>query len=327
MPISLTLGDFTFDGTFECPQSIPGGGDQTLVNHDQIGGVRETDALGSFDNDITWNGTFIGITAEDRVKYVNSLRKAGNSLVLSYSTFQFLVVIKSFTWDFKPNFFIDYKIACTVIADQTQPVTIPVPSAFNDTILVDLAEALELAELIANPSVTSTLALLNAAITNIPDLGGASAAALAGVLAAAQAAINAVNQITGVINGARRATPNTATDYVNSQDIAQDIEALEKLWADYANAYELQSVLLRIQRNVEIALQPTGTPQEVINQNLFQLAVQEYGDALQWTVIAEANKTIIKNLDGFPDPFIQGIKSLAIPPKPANSSDGIMDYA
>jgi hypothetical protein len=141
MPISLTLGDFTFDGTFECPQSIPGGGDQTLVNHDQIGGVRETDALGSFDNDITWNGTFIGITAEDRVKYINSLRKAGNSLVLSYSTFQFLVVIKSFTWNFKPNFFIDYEIACTVIADQTQPVTIPVPSAFNDTILVDLAEA------------------------------------------------------------------------------------------------------------------------------------------------------------------------------------------
>src|SRR5689334_17727887 len=140
MPISLTLGDFTFDGTFECPQVIPGGGNQSLAVHDEIGGVRVVDAMGAFDNDIVWNGTFIGITAEDRVKYLNGLRKAGNQLVLAYSTFQFLVVIKNFTWNFKPNFFIDYNIACTVIADQTQPVNVLVPSAFNDTILVDLAE-------------------------------------------------------------------------------------------------------------------------------------------------------------------------------------------
>jgi hypothetical protein len=204
MPISLTLGDFTFDGTFECPQVIPGGGNQTLVNHDEIGGVRVVDAMGAFDNDISWNGTFIGITAEDRVKYLNGLRKAGNQLKLAYSTFQFLVVIKSFTWNFKPNFFIDYEIVCTVIADQTQPINIDVPSAFNDTVLVDLAEALALAELIKNPGVTSTLALLNAAITNIPDLGGASAAELAAVLAAAQAALNAINQVTGVVSATRR---------------------------------------------------------------------------------------------------------------------------
>lgn len=329
MPISLTLGDFTFDGTFECPQTIPGGGKQALAMHDELGGVRVVDSLGSFEDDIGWNGTFIGITAEDRIKYVNGLRKAGNALVLSYSTFQFLVVIKSFTWNFKPNFFIDYNIVCTVIQDQSQPINVIVPSAFNDTLIIDLIEALTIAELIANPSVTSALALLDTAITNIPNFGGASNAQLAAILAASQAALNAITQIIGVARGA--AAPSgvgaTANNYVNSQSYASEIEALEKLWSDYANAYQLQSTVLRIQRNTEIALYPTGTPVQIINSNLFQLAVQQYGDAMQWTVIAEANKVIITNSDGFPDPFINGISTISVPPPPSLSSDGIMDYA
>jgi hypothetical protein len=89
----------------------------------------------------------------------------------------------------------------------------------------------------------------------------------------------------------------------------------------------MQSAVLRIQRNVEIALSATGNSEQVINKNLFQLAVENYDDAMQWTVIAEANKKTITNLDGFPDPFISGIKNIVIPPKPSNSSDGIMDYA
>lgn len=330
MPISLTLGDFRFDGTFECPQVIPGGGIQNVVTHDEIGGVRIADSMGAFDNDVAWNGTFIGITAEDRVKYLNGLRKAGNKLVLAYSTFQFLVVIKSFTWNFKPNFFIDYQISCTVIEDQTQPINVILPSAFDDTILVDLAEALALAELIANPSVTSTLALLNAAITNVPDLGAATGTDLAAILAAAQAAINAINQVTGAINGSANqlgASTTLTEDYINSKNIARDIEALEVLWTDYANAYELQSTVTRLKRNVEIAMSPTGVSEQVINTNLFQLAVKEYGDAMLWTAIAQANRLTIKNADEFPDPFIDGTQTLVIPPKPATPDDGIMNYA
>lgn len=335
MPISLKLGDFTFDGTFECPQVIPGGGIQKLVDHDEIGGVRQTDAMGSFDNDVAWNGTFIGITAEDRVKYLNNLRKQGKDLVLSYSTFQFLVKIKSFTWNFKPNFFIDYQIVCTVIADQAQPINVIVPSAFNDTVLVDLAEALTLAELIKNPSVTSALALLNAAITNIPDLGGASNTQLVAILGASQAALNAITQVVGVAKGVSGVQLNTtfinttltANNYVNSQNIVQEIDDLEKLWADYANASQMQSAVLRILRNVEIALLPTGTSEQFINKNLFEIAVKKYGDAMQWTLIAEANELTIRNADGFPDPFIDGTKDIVIPPKSSNASNGIMDFA
>jgi hypothetical protein len=335
MPISLKLGDFTFDGAFECPQLIPGGGKQAIVKHDRIGGIRTTDSMGSFDNNVNWSGTFIGITAEDRVKYLNGLRQAGNQLVLSYSTFQFLVVIESFTWNFKPNFFIDYEISCTVIADQTQPVNFQVPSAFNDTVLVDLAEALSLAELIANPGVTSTLALLNAAITNVPGLGGASNATLAGIIAAAQAALIAINQILGAVSGSSSnsqlrvglGSGILTNTYVNTQNIAQNIDVLEKLWSDYANAYQMRSAIARIQRNVEIAMSPSGTSEQIINAHLFQVAVEKYGDAMQWTAIAQANLQTIQNADGFPDPFVSGIESIVIPPKPANSSDGIMDYA
>lgn len=327
MPISLTLGDFTFDGTFECPQVLNGGGVQNVVTHDMLGGVRQADSMGAFDNDIGWNGTFIGITAEDRVKYLNGLRKAGKPLVLAYSTFQFLVVIKSFTWSFKPNFFIDYVMVCTVIEDQTQPINIILPSAFNDTVLVDLAEALALAELVANPSVTSTLALLNAAITNVPNLGGASNADLAGILAAAQAALDAINQVTATAKGIGYQTPSITESYVNAHNLAQEIEALEAQWEIYANAYELGNVVTRIQRNVQIAMSPTGISEQVINKNLFQLAVEEYGDAMLWTAIAQANQFTIQNADGFPDPFIDGTKTLIIPPKPATPDDGIMNYA
>jgi hypothetical protein len=59
----------------------------------------------------------------------------------------------------------------------------------------------------------------------------------------------------------------------------------------------------------------------------FQLAVEEYGEAMLWTAIAQANQFTIQNTDGFPDPFIDGTKTLIIPPKPATPDDGIMNYA
>lgn len=59
--------------------------------------------------------------------------------------------------------------------------------------------------------------------------------------------------------------------------------------------------------NTNIALIESGTIGQVIpvtNANLYQIAAQQYGDATQWTVIADAN--------GLTDPMIEATLSLTI---------------
>lgn len=329
MLISLTLDEFTFDGAFECPQVIPGGGAQSLNVHKEIGGVRQIDAMGRDDADIQWNGTFTGISAEDRVKFLNNWRVEANSHILAYSTFQFSVVIKDFTWKFKPNYFIDYQITCTVVDDLTQPVNILVPAAFNDTVLNDLLFALNLAELIANPSISSALGILNAAISNLP--GAAGYTDLAAVAAAAQASIDAVNQLTSTFNTGNNNFLQSNLDasrYADTLSFANEIKALEVSEAKAANAIQLQFTLLRILKNTQVALTSTGTTTiQVANTDLFHVAQQQYGNWRMYTVIALANQVALKNTDGLPDYFISGVKTLIIPPKPAQVITDITPYA
>ena len=55
----------------------------------------------------------------------------------------------------------------------------------------------------------------------------------------------------------------------------------------------------------------------VSGTNLFQLAMQQFGDALQWTAIAQLN--------GLIDPWIVGQAALLIPPVlPSGAPTGIL---
>ena len=53
--------------------------------------------------------------------------------------------------------------------------------------------------------------------------------------------------------------------------------------------------------------------------NLFQVALQELGDATQWNRIAELN--------GLIDPFITGIVTLQIPKNDPNAGGGVYEPA
>jgi nucleoid-associated protein YgaU len=57
----------------------------------------------------------------------------------------------------------------------------------------------------------------------------------------------------------------------------------------------------------------------VAGVNLFQLALQELGDATQWNRIAELN--------GLIDPFLDGIVTLQIPKSDPNAGGGIYEPA
>jgi nucleoid-associated protein YgaU len=80
------------------------------------------------------------------------------------------------------------------------------------------------------------------------------------------------------------------------------------------NLLLLQAVLGRLLANLD---QVSSSPNTVTTAggNLFQIAQDEYGDATDWTAIAQANDLT--------DPFVQGIETLVIPPTPV-SNGGIL---
>lgn len=55
----------------------------------------------------------------------------------------------------------------------------------------------------------------------------------------------------------------------------------------------------------------------VAGANLFRVALDQYGDALQWWRIAKAN--------GLTDPIVTGVKTLTIPAQDGNDTGGILD--
>ncbi len=72
---------------------------------------------------------------------------------------------------------------------------------------------------------------------------------------------------------------------------ADDLEALN-------NLYVIQSLLQGMNLNIQLIERGAiGKIIPVSNANLFQIAAQEYGDATQWTTIANAN--------GLSDPMIE----------------------
>lgn len=331
MSLTLKLHDFTFSGIFECPQMLNGGGKQKLAVHDLIGGKRIVDAMGNMNDDIAWHGSFLGITAFDEASYLGYLRNQGNDLIFTYGFFKYLVKIKEFKFTTKPNFLVDYHIVLTVVEDQTQPVTIKVPSAFDETVLNDLIEAGELATLVRDPSVTSTLALLDAAVNAMTTPGNTNPAQLAAAIAAANSAVNTAAQALAAFEAAfgLREENDLAALALNKNpvQIATEVMLLEKKWQQYQALKSYLDNVTRVQRNIVIFTQTKGT--EVIQQvngNLYQLAVKYYNDPLQWTTIAESNKKVLRNSDGFVDPFITGMVELIIPPAPTESSKGYMNF-
>lgn len=61
---------------------------------------------------------------------------------------------------------------------------------------------------------------------------------------------------------------------------------------------------------------------QVNGGNLFQIALEEYGDATLWTVIAQANRSVLTGQFGILDYMVQGSQTLLIPDVLQNSNTG-----
>lgn len=192
MTTFLTLGTVTF-ANFEIPERINFGGEQALSTKQLVGGKRIVDAMGAVDDDISWSGLMFESTATFRAQFLDQMRRTGLPYPLTWGQFNYLVVIKSFKASFERTYQIPYTISLTVIQDLNQPFPTIVPVAYNDAIVGMMTEAQDLATLINNPSVSSTMGLLAAAIQEIPNFDIATATQLATI---ATPLLNAQNAVT-----------------------------------------------------------------------------------------------------------------------------------
>ena len=180
----LLLGPVAFEG-FELPPQISFGGRQRLVVHTLPGGVRVIDAMGRDDADISWSGAFAGADAADRARLLDLLRAEGGTLSLAWDAFCYLVVIDTFEAEYQHVNWIPYRIACKVIADQTQP-PINAIASLATSLVSDLTAAA------SGVDVTAALAAVSGALSP----GSAAFAAAVASVTSVQA------QITGGIASA-----------------------------------------------------------------------------------------------------------------------------
>lgn len=191
MPTFCTLGDFTFFN-FEVPNTLPFGGAQALSIKKMVGGERVIDAMGRDDRAITWSGRFRGSTGVFRARFLDSMRVSGKSYRLIWSQFNYLVVISEFLPNFDRPQEIPYTITCEVVQDLNRPFTLQLPVAYNDAIQNAINEALDLAAIVGDPSVSASLALLGTTINGIASISNATSSVLATITGPLNSAIETV---------------------------------------------------------------------------------------------------------------------------------------
>jgi len=312
---TVTLGDFEFAG-MEVPESIPFGGRQALVVHKLIGGDRVIDAMGPDDDPLEWKGWFRGATAMARALYLDTQRKLGKPLTLTWSELRYLVVISSFSADFRRPYEIPYRISCEVVEDQTAPVNVLAPSSIDDVMDDDMGTANGLGGLIGDSTLSSLLGGLDTAIRGVSSFANASTAVINGVLAP----ISAVQgRVTALIAGSGNSIQNIGTlgGVLPGTPIGLSSSALTTQVISFnslPNLYSLQNVVGRMGANLG-SVSGSARPVTMSGGNLMDVAASAYGDASSWTGIAKAN--------GLTDPVLTGTQTVAIPLRP-DTAGGVL---
>lgn len=124
---------------FEVPESITIGGAQRLAIHRLPGGARVIDALGPDDAEITWSGIASGPEAVIRIRVLDTLRRSGLPVPLAWDAHAYTVLVSNFEADTVNPYWIPYRIACTVLRDDTA-----VPLGLSETVGIVLSPDLTL---------------------------------------------------------------------------------------------------------------------------------------------------------------------------------------
>ena len=177
----LVLGDVTF-AAYEVPERIPFGGEQRLVVQKYIGGGRVVEALGPDDKELCWSGRFQSPNAGPRARHLDYLRRQGAAQTLSWDQFSYTVVIRAFEADYERAYQIPYRIACLVVADNTQPIAASPSAPVDELVSADAAALSSLASASGNAAIASGVGSLQSLLASVGALAQAAAASLAQIL-------------------------------------------------------------------------------------------------------------------------------------------------
>jgi len=305
----VILGDFEFSG-LEVPEyTTPGAGKQQLVIHKLVGGRRVIDVMGVDYDNISWSGWIIGATAQERVTELETLRNEGKPLSLNIGSYYFSVLISNFVPVFEFEYRRRYSIELTIIDRLDAPITENALSGTLDALVnSDVGEALGLSSIINSDAVTSSIAAVKDAVSQVQGFANATIDTVQTVirpLVAAQAivqstisqvgaSINDITTLGGLIPG------NPVSTAANN--VLRQGAALTQL----APLYQMQSVLGRLQKNVLSGPLANGTSSVTTsNSSLQKIAADAYGDQSQWPVIGQVNNIA--------DPQLDGIQTIKIP--------------
>ncbi|WP_428486732.1 hypothetical protein [Rhodopila sp.] len=177
---SVTLGQVVLQD-FEVPNSIQFGGQQKLVVHRLSGGARAIELLGPDDSEIRFHGIFSGPSAESRARSLDSLRLSGATVSLSWQSYEYQVIVRSFSADYRNRWWIGYQIGCVVV--NQAGLTSSGTGSLQALITADLSVAL------------SALNDQPVALSDLSAAVGAAGALTVGTTANAQAYVTAANTL------------------------------------------------------------------------------------------------------------------------------------
>jgi len=304
----LIVGDVEFSG-LEVPESVTVGAKQQLVVHKLVGGKRVVDVMGVDYDNMSWSGWMTGATAGDRVTELETLRDAGNPLTFNMDGYYFSVVIQAFSARFEHVYRRNYYIDLLVIERLDAPITENALSGTLDALVnSDVGEALGLSSIINSDAVTTSIAAVKDAVSQVQGFANATIstvqtvirplvaaqAVVQSVISQAGASINDITTLGGLIPGNPVATA--------ANNVLRQGAALTQL----APLYQMQSVLGRLQKNVLAGPLANGTSSVTTsNSSLQKIAADAYGDPSKWTLIGEVNNIA--------DPQLDGIQTIKIP--------------
>lgn len=301
----LKLGDFVFQ-ELELPEMIALGGAQQSVVHKMIGGARVVDQLGDDSRDYSFRGLFLGANAWSRAVALSMMRKKGGQVVLTFADMRYTVAVREVTFDYLAFNRIGYEI---VLIDIPQIGGASVSVDANASILGSMSQATSLGSAIGDAGVNGSLSSLQSAISTVTDFASATKAQINSVMAPLANAQGAVSNFTASLNNDIR-NITTLGGIAPNNPIAKSasgmLSTVNKL-NQLSSSYALTNTLNNLGKTVSSvgSMGNTARTVTVVGGDLMTLAQQHYGDATQWTRIANAN-----NLT---DPKLAGTQTLIIP--------------
>lgn len=311
---SVTGERFTF-ARFELPEHLPFGGEQALVVHRLVGGVKHIDALGPNPTPLTWSGFFVGNNGLSRALYLDGVRKSGVPVTVTWSELSVQAVIKSLAFDFLMPYRIAYQITLEVVQDLTTPVEVIATPSLDQLVFDDMSACQALVDSLGIPELSDAFNGLVDTVNTINDFSTAVTSEVKGVLyqihgvqmcannllSSATLSIQQLTTLGGVLPN------NTLTR--NVQNFANQSTAVTQT----VSLVALNKTLGRLSLNLgQIAT--SGKVVTLAGGDLYTLAAQTYGDAMGWASIAQTN--------GLTDPEVSGVADLNIPK--VGTTDGVL---